>query len=37
MAIAGRLPSDALAREAERELFEAFRGWRDGCAPKSSV
>jgi anti-sigma factor RsiW len=24
----GRLPADALAAGAERELLEAFRGWR---------
>ncbi len=26
--VLGRLPEDALAPEAERELLEAFRGWR---------
>ena len=26
--VVGRLSEDALARDAERELLEAFRGWR---------
>ncbi|HUK94537.1 MAG TPA: zf-HC2 domain-containing protein [Gaiellaceae bacterium] len=26
----GRLPEETVAPEAERELLEAFRGWRSG-------
>jgi anti-sigma factor RsiW len=28
--LTGMLPADALAPEAERDLLEAFRGWRSG-------
>jgi len=28
IAVTGRLTEDALSPEAERELLEAFRGWR---------
>jgi anti-sigma factor RsiW len=27
ISLLGHLPADALSREAERELLEAFRGW----------
>ena len=30
VAVVGRLTEDAIAPEAERELLEAFRGWRGG-------
>lgn len=29
----GRYPVEALSPEAERELLEAFRGWRAGAEP----
>ena len=30
IALAGRLTPESLSPEAERELLEAFRGWRSG-------
>ena len=30
VAVVGRLTEDAISPEAERELLEAFRGWRSG-------
>jgi len=30
IALAGRITPDSLSPEAERDLLEAFRGWRSG-------
>jgi anti-sigma factor RsiW len=30
IAVLGRLPDEALSLDAERELLQAFRGWRSG-------
>jgi anti-sigma factor RsiW len=31
IAVLGRMPEDGLSPEAERELLEAFRGWRSSA------